>query len=252
MIGDIVLFYDDEKFSANKTAQQILHRDGLPIATHVAIFSGDYCLIHALTGGVEETAFVELLDNEREFRIVRYNPLRKYLEDDPVNFGHYWMALTEFTGNRYNWLFKFGTPRYKQFCSQLVADTLLKLGFEEFHLPHKVTPTAIDRASRRDTENWSDVTDEVAAKLRATKFYTWYHADKAHQFAAAGLKEAKRFIYEQRIGFHYALGHDKPIQKSMPGAQAAKGRSIFADTDERINGYAKDLDPKVALFLKRS
>lgn len=231
-------------------AQRVVHRDNLPIATHAAIFSGEYCLIHALTSGVEETAYVELISDERKFRIVRYKPLRKYLEEEAVNYGHYWMALTEFSGNKYNWFFKIGAPRYKQFCSQLVADALLNLGFVAFPMPHKVTPTEIDRTSRNDTENWSDVTDEVTSRLQELNVYKMYHAGHMHQYATEGLKEAKKFIYEERLSFHFAFGHDKPIQRGMTGAETAKGRSIFADTKERIDEYAKKLDPKPGLFFK--
>src|SRR5271169_1238643 len=102
---------------------------------------------------------MELLPPGLDVRILRYKPLQHLLLTDDAQYGIFWGATLQATGNRYNWLITRAEQKHKLFCSELVANVFKYMGFDIFDVPYKLLPTKIDRISRENCVDWDDVTD---------------------------------------------------------------------------------------------
>ena len=201
MIGDILFLYDDSKVSSpNALAQRALFRDGLPIVTHVALFCGNYTLLHSMPSGVEETLVFELIAPGRECRILRLMPVHDLLKKDE-HLGQFWCDLTHVVCDSYNWRFNRRAQKDKYFCSELIARFFETMGHGIAGPAHKVLPTHWDRIARANPEQWMEMTDEYSDHLCRLNVYRAFNSSVHGEAASRGLAEAKNLFARHRLIF---------------------------------------------------
>ena len=251
MLGDVILFYDRKGNAMNIAGQRVFHRDRLPIATHAALFCGNYTITHALPDGIEETLFFEVMEPDANYRVVRYEPLQTLLEQDTAKRGSFQLAVVQCTANQYNYGFKWKGRKHKHFCSELVAVVFKEMGFDLPGDPHKVLPTDIDRISRKGG-GWRDVTDEVREELTSLNCYGMYYdfvdAPKGHA-------EAKRYLLEHRLVFHGAVLNEEKRKTAKKVFGMTESRDYFSSgrlwTELKdIQNHAAKMDRIFGVFFR--
>lgn len=210
MFGDIVLIYSEEK-SPSRVGQRAIYHDGLPIATHAALFIGRYTLIHSVRTGVEETVFMDVMQPDTKYRILRYVPLHNFLvQDNFANLGRFQDAFIALAGNQYN--LRITRKRHQRvFCSELIGELFEACDFAVFGKSHKLLPTKIDRIARGDKVHWMDVTKRQNKKLKSLPVYKLFHDERIHPNASAALTEAKIHVLKERLRHHAAMGSAKAV-----------------------------------------